>query len=219
MSAVRINPTYMLRATARDDKHNNIIISLGGVNYYKYQEGNDLVFAFNDHETATKIKQKLQNSKFVKSAELVKRNPRKKRRNVGLLSNPVAHFPRTARGRPRKVGRPSKFKKIGRDVFSSEHDFSNKIKQKTRLTSKKKRGRPIKNDYWILDCYIKGILIATYIGEGAKSTAMKEASEMLNKPLETHGKIMAPMAFIDKVELAGPYPREDGKPDHTWPRL
>lgn len=242
MSAVRIqNPSYILRVTPRSPgKHDNIIISLGGVKDYKFQEGNDLIFAYNDHARATAIKQKLNKLKYVQTASLQKRNPKhKKHRNINLnpfisdksiddletltskikinsiksITNPVAHFPRTGRGRPRKhagPGRPTKFKKVGKSVFSEQ--------EKTRR-ARKKRGRPIRNDYWILDCYVKGILIATYIGEGAKSTALREASDMLNKPLQTEGKIIDSVGIIDKVELAGPYPREDGKPTPAWPRL
>lgn len=151
----------------------------------------------------------------------IRMNPKKKRRKVkkncgpmvGNPINPRMHFPKTARGRPRtKRGRPAKLTHTGRPVFFSDYE-----KKKTRRVSK--RGRPAKNDYWIADCYVKGILINTYIGSGTKSNAMKEANDLLNTETVTHGKIMGSVGTVDKVELSGPYPREDGKPDHTWPRL
>jgi hypothetical protein len=131
-----------------------------------------------------------------------------------IAPNPVAHFPQTSRGRPRKVGRPRKMMHAGESVFRSKAGIAlfhpDIFEQKTRRRTTS-RGRPVKYDYWILDAFINDILAYTYIGAGARRSAVVEAQSMLNTPM--------PGGIINKVQLSGPYPKEDGKPDASWPRL
>ncbi len=151
-------------------------------------------------------------------------NPRKRRRK----KKNIAHFPQTKRGRPRKRGRPPVLKHTGEPVFFSEFEKKRRKPKKKKPSHKfesqfhpgpKRRGRPKNYDYWIADAYIKGILIYTYIGSGARKDAIVEAQALLGRTVPTLGRILGDTGVIDKVELSGPYPREDGKPDQTWPRI
>jgi len=119
-------------------------------------------------------------------------------------SNPVAHFPKTSRGRPskKKRGRPRIAKHTGSAAFFQEY-------QKKKRKSHK--GRPTVNGYWIADAYVNNKLYATYIGKGTKNNATIEAKNLIGYKLGSK--------IIDKVMLSGPYPFEDGKPDSSWPRL
>lgn len=147
-------------------------------------------------------------------------NPRRRHRKKNIV-----HFPHTKRGRPRKVGRPPVLRHTGEPVFFSEFEKKKRRKKKkthkfeSHYTGPRGRGRPKNYDYWIADAYIRGILIYTYIGAGARKDAIVEAQALLGRHVPTMGKILGETGIIDKVELSGPYPREDGKPDPTWPRL
>ncbi len=145
----------------------------------------------------------------------LKVNPKRKRgrprknidmKNYGILvSNPVAHFPKTERGRPPKKrgrGRPRKAKHSGMAAFFPEYQ------KKKRKAGK---GRPSAKAYWIADAYVGNKLYATYIGQGTKNNATIEAKSLIGYKLGSR--------TVTKVMLSGPYPLEDGRPDSSWPRL
>lgn len=121
------------------------------------------------------------------------------------IQNPVAHFPKTERGRPPKKrgrGRPRKARHSGMAAFFPEYQ---KKKRKSH------RGRPSVRAYWIADGYVGNKLYVTYIGQGTKNNATIEAKSLIGHKLGSK--------VITKVMLSGPYPLEDGRPDSSWPRL